>query len=170
MSELSHGPAGAEPPAPDRRTFLSTASSVAMVGGLAASYGTLGLMAGQFLYPSQGRKLAWIYVTEVSRMKPGDVLRYQTPAGQAVTISRNSEHGDVADFQALSSTCPHLGCQVHWEPQNQRFFCPCHNGTFDPSGKATAGPPAEARQSLPHYALRVENGLLFIEVPADRLG
>lgn len=163
------------PPAPDnhavdRRTFLSKGSSLAMAGGLAAGYGTLAVMAGQFVYRSQPRKMAWVYVADVDRLKSGDVLRYETPVGQSVSITRRGEGGTAEDFLALSSTCPHLGCQVHWEPQNTRFFCPCHNGMFDPNGKATAGPPAEAGQSLPHYPLRVENGMLFIEVPLERLG
>lgn len=152
---------------PDRRMFLSTTSSVAMAGGLAAGYGALALMAGRFVYPSKPRPLAWMFVAEVNHLKPGDTLRYETPAGQTVTITRRGDEGTADDFLALSSTCPHLGCKVHWEGQNNRFFCPCHNGVFDPSGKATAGPPAEAGQSLPRYALRVERGLLFIEVPVE---
>jgi Rieske Fe-S protein len=154
---------------PDRRTFLSSASSFAMAGGMVAGYGTLAYMAGRFLYPSEGRKLAWLYVIEVERMKPGDAMRYRTPAGQTVTITRRSDTGTVEDFLALSSTCPHLGCQVHWEGQNNRFFCPCHSGTFDPDGKAVSGPPAEAKQSLPHFALQIERGLLFIEVPVETI-
>jgi Rieske Fe-S protein len=141
-----------------------------MTGGLLAGYGTLAFMAGQFLYPSKLRQLTWVYVTDLDRLKPGEVLRYETPAGQAVTITRRDDNGSADDFLALSSTCPHLGCKVHWEPQNHRFFCPCHNGVFDSSGKATAGPPAEAGQSLPQYSLRVENGMLFLEVPAEPLG
>jgi Rieske Fe-S protein len=159
-----------DPADPDRRTFFSTASSVAMASGLLASYGTLAYLAGRFLYPNQPQKVAWMYVVDVDRLKPGEVLRYETPMGQVVTVTRRGESGTVADFLALSSTCPHLGCKVHWEPQNNRFFCPCHNGVFDPSGQATAGPPAEARQSLPHYPLAIENGMLFIELPAERLG
>ncbi|MBI4577262.1 MAG: Rieske 2Fe-2S domain-containing protein, partial [Planctomycetes bacterium] len=77
------------------------------------------------------------------------------------------DRGAVEDFLALSSTCPHLGCRVHWEVQNRRFFCPCHNGSFDAAGRATGGPPAEAGQSLPRYALRLEGGLLFIELPVE---
>ena len=84
-------------------------------------------------------------------------------AGSEVTT------GDVDDFIALSSTCPHLGCQVHWEAAHDRFFCPCHNGVFDPSGRGLSGPPGEAGLSLPSYNLRVDNGLLFIEVPVTRL-
>jgi phenylpropionate dioxygenase-like ring-hydroxylating dioxygenase large terminal subunit len=54
---------------------------------------------------------------------------------------------------------------VHWEPQNDRFFCPCHLGTFDPEGRPTGGPPLSANQSLPEYPLRVEKGLLYISMP-----
>jgi Rieske Fe-S protein len=126
-------------------------------------------MAGRFLYPSEGRKMAWVFVLEIARMQPGDSLRYETPVGQTVTVTRRTANGTVEDFLALSSTCPHLGCKVHWESANNRFFCPCHNGAFDPSGKAIAGPPAEAGQSLSHYALKIENGLLFMEVPLETL-
>jgi hypothetical protein len=49
MRETPEGHPGEEPlPNPeDRRTFLGRASTLAMVGGLAAGYGTLGYMAGR---------------------------------------------------------------------------------------------------------------------------
>ena len=72
-------------------------------------------------------------------------------------------------FAALSSVCPHLGCQVHWQPQNDRFFCPCHNGVFAPDGTGIGGPPGDAGQSLPRYPLKLENGLLFIEVDRSEI-
>lgn len=170
MSETPSSGAEANAPEENRRTFLSLASTLAMTGGLLGGYGALALMAGQFLYPSRSQRMAWVFVTQVGRMKVGDVLRYQTPAGQTVTVSRREDNGTADDFLALSSVCPHLGCQVHWEQVNNRFFCPCHNGVFDPSGKGISGPPGDAGQSLPHYALRVEDGLLFLEVPVDKLG
>jgi nitrite reductase/ring-hydroxylating ferredoxin subunit len=138
-----------------------------MAGGLAASYGTFALMAGRFLYPSRPPARVWQFVARVQDLAPGSSLRYRTPAGAEVTITRQGSSGRVEDFIALSSVCPHLGCRVHWEPHNRRFFCPCHNGVFDPAGKATSGPPAEAGQSLPRYPLRVENGLLLIEVQVE---
>jgi len=76
---------------------------------------------------------------------------------------------DVGDFLALSSTCPHLGCQVYWESNKSRFFCPCHNGAFDSQGNATEGPPAKAKQQLLRFSLMVENGLLFIQVPTESI-
>jgi Rieske Fe-S protein len=152
-----------------RRSFLRSAASVAMTGGLVASYGTCGVMAARFLYPVEGRATRWQFVTETSRMRAGDALTYRTPAGETVTVARRGVGDAASDFIALSSTCPHLGCQVHWEAHRNRFFCPCHNGVFDPSGTPLEGPPAEAGQRLPEYPLKIEGGLLFIDVPLDQV-
>jgi Rieske Fe-S protein len=152
-----------------RRKFLERTGSLAMVGGLAAGYGTFAGMAGRFLYPAGPAPRRWQYVATVADFAPGQSIGYRAPNGNTVAITRQGSGGTAADFIALSSTCPHLGCQVRWEGQNNRFFCPCHNGVFDPSGKATGGPPAEAGQSLSRYPLAIENGLLFIEVPMERL-
>jgi len=152
-------------PSLDRRSFLSLSSSVAMAIGLAAGYGTFAAIAARYLYPAHGTLTDWVFVTQVDRMKRGDSLAFEAPSGATVAIARQGASGNVEDFIALSSTCPHLGCRVHWEEPNKRFFCPCHNGTFDPSGKGTGGPPGDAGQSLPRFPLRIEKGLLFIEVP-----
>jgi cytochrome b6-f complex iron-sulfur subunit len=153
----------------DRRGFLASASGLAMAGGLAASYGTVGAIAARYLYPAKPDALVWVFLATLDRLAVGDSMVFRSPAGEKVTLARRRE-GDTADaFIALSSVCPHLGCQVHWEPQNTRFFCPCHNGVFEPSGKAIGGPPAEAGQSLPRYELKVEAGLLYIRVPVEKL-
>ena len=34
---------------------------------------------------------------------------------------------------------------------------------------AIAGPPADAGQSLPRYPLKIEDGLLYLEAPLERL-
>ncbi len=152
-----------------RRQFLTVASSLTMGAGLIASYGVFASYAARFLYPAKEKAKTWMFVAEVSRFHPGDSMSYKDPTGATVAIARQGSRGDLSDFIALSSTCPHLGCQVHWESPQQRFFCPCHNGTFDPSGKATGGPPFEAGQSLPRYPLKIENGLLFIEVTLEKM-
>jgi len=164
--DLDPGPESGDPPvSPDRRTFLGAASGLAMAGGLAAGYGTFLGCAGRFLYPTVGEPRAWMFVSDLKGFPGGTSLDYTAPDGNRVVIARRGETGTAADFSALSSTCPHLGCQVHWEGQNNRFFCPCHNGVFDPEGKGIGGPPGDAGQSLPRYPLRVEKGLLYIEVP-----
>lgn len=150
-----------------RREFLWV-STVTMSGGLLASYGTFAAMALRYLYSSE-EKAIWQFVALTRDMGLGEARHYITPSGAKVVVARQSEGEAVENFVALSSTCPHLGCQVHWEPQNRRFFCPCHNGAFDASGKATEGPPAQANQQLVRYDLIVENGLLFVRIPAQSL-
>ena len=162
-------PDAAEEAGPDRRRFLTTASSVAMGAGLAGGYGAFGLVAGRFLYPARPDERQWQFVTETGRLAVGQSLLYRGPSGETINVTCQGGAGTADDFIALSSTCPHLGCQVHWEEQNERYFCPCHNGTFDPQGVGTGGPPGDAGMSLPRYPLKVEGGLLFIEVPVGQL-
>ena len=155
----------------NRRSFLTSA---VMCGGLAAGYGTFFVMAGRFLY-SSGSPLAWMYVAPASEIKPGSARSFTSPTGLTVVITRNADSAEnqsppADDFLALSSICPHLGCRVHWEPHNDRFFCPCHNGAFDPTGQPIAGPPKADNQSLPEYPLMVADGQLFIEMPVESIG
>lgn len=157
------------PDSENRRSFIARSSSALMALGLAAGYGMFGWLMGRFLYPAEARNRAWQFVRGLKQFAVGDAVSYTTPAGQEVVVTRVADAGTADDFIALSSVCPHLGCQVHWEPQNNRFFCPCHNGIFDPSGKAIAGPPGDAHQHLPRYPLQVHNDLLYIEVSTDRL-
>lgn len=155
-----------EPRSDERRRFLKNASTAAMGAGLAGGYGALGLVAGRFLYPARPAPRRWFFVCEEKRLGAGESLLYQAPSGETINVVRREGDGELI---ALSSTCPHLGCQVHWEAQNERYFCPCHNGTFDADGVGTGGPPGDAQQVLPRYPMKVDNGLLFIEVPVSEL-
>jgi Rieske Fe-S protein len=154
----------------DRRSVLATSSTALMVCGLASGYGTFFAMAGRYFFPS-GTNKAWMFVTDAQGIAPGASAEFVSPTGVQVTITRlvdDREAEPTAEsFLALSSVCPHLGCRVHWEPHNDRFFCPCHNGVFDPAGKATSGPPAADGQDLPRYPLKVAEGGLYIEMPVE---
>lgn len=141
-----------------------------MAAGLLTSYGAAGAIGARYLFPSGPGKRAWLFVARADELLEGASVSYRSPSGQSVAIARQGSSGTVEDFVALSSTCPHLGCQVHWESVNERFFCPCHNGSFDPSGNPTGGPPKEANQALPRFPLKIEAGLLYIEVPVETLG
>ncbi len=166
MSDESKDRPGA---AAGRRGFLAAASTAVMSAGLVGGYGAFAAIAGRFLYPARPADRGWQFLIEEARVAIGDSLHYRTPAGENVSITRKERNGEAGDFIALSSTCPHLGCQVHWEGQNNRYFCPCHNGVFDPDGVGIGGPPGDAGQSLPRYALKIEKGLLYIEVGFDSL-
>lgn len=171
-ASTSEGPGHAactegSPSACDRRGFLARGSQVVMLGGLVTSYGTCAYVGGRFLYPARPVRREWMLVGPLNSIAAGSAIAYSTPTGAKLTIARQGSGTALEDFIALSSTCPHLGCKVNWEALNQRFFCPCHNGVFDPGGKAISGPPADAGQELARYSLKIENGLLFIEVETE---
>ncbi len=158
---------GTKPDDQERRSFISRASSLAMLGGLIAGYGSCGAVAGRFLYPAKPAAKRWQYVAQVARLGRGQAMNYHAPSGETVVVARQGPGTESDSFIALSSTCPHLGCKVSWEAHNNRFFCPCHNGVFSPDGQGVSGPPADAGQSLARFPLKVENGLLFIEVAIE---
>lgn len=152
-----------------RRTFLSTAGTACMMGGLAAGYGTLGYCTLRFLTPdSSDENLDWQFVGTLASLKDIVSQEFTASSGVKIVIARAA---DVAEsgFLALSSVCPHLGCQVFWEAAKDRFFCPCHNGIFDAGGKATGGPPADANQSLTQYPTKIHNGALYVKAPLETL-
>jgi len=155
----------------ERREFFRRGASWAMAGSLAASYGTFGVMAVRYLLPADPEaSLAWQFVARIADLPLGKAFEFTSAAGEKIVVTRQRE-GETADaFQALSSVCPHLGCRVHWEPNRKRFFCPCHNGVFDPQGVATAGPPAKAGQRLTSYPIHIVDGLVFVKARRARLG
>lgn len=157
MSEVEKGES--------RRSTLKRLAGYLMGGGLVAAYGNLAAVMARYLYPARPEARGFLYVSDLASLGAGESLVYTTPGGATVNVTRRGAGDSIESFLALSSVCPHLGCQVHWEPQNDRFFCPCHNGVFTPEGVAIDGPPADAGQSLSQFPLKVENGLLFIEVP-----
>ena len=36
--------------------------------------------------------------------------------------------------------CPHLGCQLEWNPDERSWDCPCHGSRFGRFGKLISGP------------------------------
>ncbi|MGE5450481.1 MAG: FAD-dependent oxidoreductase [Acidobacteriota bacterium] len=64
------------------------------------------------------------------------VAAYRDPQGQ---------------LHLVSPVCTHLKCQVHWNPLETSWDCPCHGSRFAPDGRVLEGPAIEplARKSLP---------------------
>lgn len=157
------GPEGLE----DRRGFLSRSLNLGVTAALVASYGTFFGYSIRYLFPARPQAKQWAFLAQADSIPVGGTLDWTTPSGARVAVARLAEPLEVSSFIALSSTCPHLGCQVHWEGHNNRFFCPCHNGVFDPMGKGVEGPPKG--MSLRRYPLKLQGPVLFIEVPVDSL-
>ena len=142
-----------------RRDLLA---SILMSGGLIASYGLLGLQGLLFLLPERIRpRTRRLFAGQLDQYKGGGVKVFFDLRGNAVLVRRAN-----SKLQAFDSTCPHLGCRVHWVEKEQIFFCPCHRGVFNSDGVAISGPPAAAGQSLTPVPAEVDekSGVVTIEV------
>jgi nitrite reductase/ring-hydroxylating ferredoxin subunit len=71
------------------------------------------------------------------------------PVGGSLSFSYPDAHEPcllvrltAAEFVAFNQKCTHLSCAVIPRPEENSFFCPCHEGRFDlRTGVPTAGPP-----------------------------
>ena len=50
---------------------------------------------------------------------------------------------DSGKMFAVSVKCPHLGCQLSWNPDEKSWDCPCHGSRFTYEGKRIDGPAEE---------------------------
>ena len=139
-----------------------------MAGSLSVAGGWLLTIAARFLFPRRGAEARWQFVVLERDVAVGQTVPYVSPTGALVNVTRLHAPAETSSFAAFSSACPHLGCRVHWESQHRRFVCPCHNGVFDPEGRATGGPPFEEGLDLERFRLRLERGALFIHVVVDQ--
>jgi Rieske Fe-S protein len=95
-------------------------------------------------------------IAGLSELSVGQSLVFAYPeAHDTCLLVRTGENG----FVAFSQKCTHLSCAVVPEPEKNRFFCPCHNGSFDlETGKPLAGPP---RRPLPRIVLEIINDAIY---------
>lgn len=152
------------PPEGDGATRRELLVKFAMGGGLVAAYGTLAAEGLLFLAPERGAAPTQrIFLGRLDDFVPGSVETVHDLEGRAILIRRTAE-----GLTAFSSVCPHLGCQVHWQADENRFLCPCHRGLFDAEGVAYDGPPGDAGQRLAEVPLDVdeESGVVYLEVKA----
>jgi Rieske Fe-S protein len=65
------------------------------------------------------------------------LFRYPADRDPAVLVRL-----DEREVVAFSQKCTHLGCVVYYQPDEQRWHCPCHEGNFDTrTGSVLSGPP-----------------------------
>lgn len=130
--------------------------------GLLSSYGMFAVQGLLFLLPQRLKApTRRLFAGQLDRFTIGEFHGVLDLQGNEILVKR-----DQQGLRAFNSTCPHLGCRVHWEADRQRFFCPCHNGVFNADGVATEGPPAAAGQSLAQVPLDIDkqSGVVYLEV------
>ncbi len=112
-------------------------------------------------------RAAWVAVGPVADYRgtgPRRVdFRYTSEAGYTAEPVSGFAYvvpGASATPLVLSPVCTHMGCNVVWNGERQRFLCPCHGGQYTADGRNVAGPPPRPLDRLP---VRVENGVLMIQ-------
>lgn len=123
---------------------------------------SLAFTAGQF----------WIIGRKFLRKRRGEapIQRIatidQVPIGGSVAFIYPAAHDTCLlvrtgekTFVAYSQKCTHLSCAVVPQPDKNRFYCPCHEGSFDlATGAPIAGPP---QRPLPRINLEVRSGVVY---------
>ena len=147
-----------------RRRFLSL---WVMGAGLTAAYGLFASFVLRFLHPRRAEH-RWrrMFVCFSDHLPPGTSRDFTTPKGEQVILTNTGElqSGGAHTLLAFSSRCPHLGCKVHYDPEQKQFICPCHMGAFDQRGVAIAGPPAQAGQRLSQYEVSDDGNSIYMRV------
>jgi cytochrome b6-f complex iron-sulfur subunit len=67
---------------------------------------------------------------------------------------------EECELLAISSRCPHLGCSVIWEPEDERFICPCHASSFDLYGNFESRP---VPRPLDIYEITIEDSKVLVD-------
>jgi cytochrome b6-f complex iron-sulfur subunit len=111
-----------------RRHFLfftgMTTAAAGMIGFLGAT--------ARFLYPN-------VLYEPARRFPVGPPNEF--PSGTATFLQERRVFlfNGPAGFYAISSVCPHLGCNVRYLA-GDGFACPCHGSHFDRNGQVISGP------------------------------
>ena len=148
-----------------RRDFMKTA--IVSIGGLISA--AIGLPAVAYVVGPALKQNAdeWIRLGSVGKVEPNNPTLFKT-AIETQTGWVNAEEEFSAyvltangqDFIAISNICTHLGCRVRWIPEEDGYFCPCHNGVFSKDGNVVSGPPP---RPLDRFEVKVEDGVLFVK-------
>jgi cytochrome b6-f complex iron-sulfur subunit len=69
-------------------------------------------------------------------------------------------HHPDGSWTALDAKCTHLGCTVAYQAEQERIYCACHGGVYDPrTGKNVSGPPP---RPLTAYNVEVADGKVIV--------
>ncbi len=58
----------------------------------------------------------------------------------AYTVRGLAKHLLPSGNSKIITNCPHMGCRLEWNPEEESYDCPCHGSRFDREGRLTDGP------------------------------
>ncbi len=138
----------------DRRGFIG---AVFMAVSLVLSFGTAAVYGLRYLFGRQSRPPTVNVLVASLNDIPAEASRtYKDLSGRKFLLVHSGD-----GIQAFDTTCTHLGCQVFWRAQEQKFHCPCHEGYFDADGRPIQGPPVTPLRRLP---VEIRGKSIFVEM------
>lgn len=117
-----------------RRLFLSR-----LFGGwLAALTGILAYPVTRFLAPAEAPEPIFVLLSasDYLSIPPNSTKTFAWGHKMGIFMRASDQ-----SLRAFKGVCSHLDCNVTYKPEQHRFFCPCHDGWYDETGKNIAGPP-----------------------------
>lgn len=128
--------------------FMTLAS-----GGLALGSGAMAVWSK---IPREALVFERAEIAKVAELAPGTSKAFNYPRPKDLCILVHTEDGQ---YRAYSRRCTHLSCPVEWQPEQERLYCPCHNGAFSVrDGSVLQGPPP---RPLPEVILEVRDGAIY---------
>src|SRR5215472_3402841 len=156
-----------EPTSPPRRSFLA-----ALLGAGSAGVGALlAIPVIRFvLHPllASTTETSWSEVGKVDEFQSittpvKKVVQFEQRDGWRRLMSEKPVYvvkDASGQLAVLSAVCTHLGCTLPWIDDQEKFICPCHKGTFDPTGKVIGGPAPRNMDRLP---MKIEDGVVKVQ-------
>jgi cytochrome b6-f complex iron-sulfur subunit len=139
------------PAIPRRTFFVNIVLGVTGVLGL----GAFGARCLSFLTPpAPPERSVEFSAGRLEAIPDGGGTIVHLPAGH-VAVEREGDQ-----VRAFSAVCTHLGCLIQWQPAaDHAWYCPCHHGRYDRSGRVVSGPPP---RPLDPIAAVVRGGEIFV--------
>ena len=82
---------------------------------------------------------------------PAEAAKERPPGHGGIVFWKGKKLGVYKDESGalwpVDIRCPHLGCQLEWNPDELSWDCPCHGSRFDYLGRLISGP---AQEDLTH--------------------
>lgn len=95
-------------------------------------------------------------IAQVDEVPPGRALYFHYPGPDDQAVLLNLPGRGLVGY---SQKCTHLACSVYYQEEQERLFCPCHDGAFSAeTGEPVAGPPQRA---LPRIRLEVRGNTIY---------
>lgn len=106
---------------PQRSNLMASAKKLAVDGAETVS----GLIKQNLYIPSS--------VLKDVALSHGGIIDYK---GEKLGVYKKTAN----DIYIVSTKCPHLGCQLAWNPDDLSWDCPCHGSRFDYEGSLLNNP------------------------------